>query len=136
MKKLLLLFLLAAMPVCAQTATFNPIGKWQATDDDGQVIVMTFDKEGYITMQRGNEVIGGKSFEMEGIKASMKYTFNAGGIANHVDFTITETATNEEHTLMGIYKVIGPDEIAFNMDNMERPADAGGEGSITFKKVK
>lgn len=132
MKKILLLFLLAAVPVFAQK-DFNAIGKWQGTDDDGSTIYMVFDAEGYITLQKGDEVIGGKHFEMEGMEGQMTFKFIEG--TNQVDFIMKEFSSGQESTLMGIYKVNNKDEFILAMNNIERPENFE-EDALTFKRVK
>ncbi|MES2486762.1 MAG: hypothetical protein V4581_12555 [Bacteroidota bacterium] len=135
MKKILLLLLLAAAPVFAQNTTFNPIGKWQATDK-GEAISITFDKEGYVTMQRGTEVIGGKSFDMEGVKGSMTYKFDPEGVKGHLDMIMMVLDTQESRTLMALYKVVSPDEIVIAIDGIERPENFDSKDALTFKRVK
>jgi len=134
MKKILLLLLFATAPVFAQNATFNPIGKWQATEKN-ETITITFDKDGYVAIQRGDEVVGGKSFEMEGVKGSMVYKFDPDGVKGHLDM-ILMVDTQEPRTLMAIYKILGPDEIVIAVDGAERPENFDSKDALTFKRVK
>ncbi|KOS06141.1 hypothetical protein AM493_08930 [Flavobacterium akiainvivens] len=132
MKHVIMLFLLATMPVLAQK-DFKSVGKWQGTDDDGGAVYITFDAEGYVTMQKGDEIVGGKHFEMEGIEGQMTYKFIDG--TNQLDFIMKELSSGQENTLMGIYKVNNPDEIVLAMNNLERPEDFTVD-PIVFKRVK
>jgi len=135
MKKILLLLLFATAPVFAQNTTFNPIGKWQATEKN-EAITITFDKEGYVAIQRGDEVIGGKSFEMEGVKGSMVYKFDPDGVKGHLDMIMTVLDTQESHTLMALYKIVSTDEIVIAIDGAERPENFDSKDALTFKRVK
>jgi uncharacterized protein (TIGR03067 family) len=132
MKKILLMFLLAAAPVFAQ-AGFDPIGKWEATDTDGIEIRITFDAENYVTMQKGDEVIGGRHFTLEGLEAEMTYKFKPG--TNHVDFIMKDLESGKEFLLQGIYK-FEDNQLVLAMDNSQRPDDFDSENTMTFTRVK
>jgi len=134
MKEILLLLLLAVAPAFAQTETFNPIGKW-AGIDEGETVFITFDAEGYVIMQKGDEVIGGKSFEMEDVKGSMTYTFDPNGNKYYLDMIITVEGTDESRLLLALYKVVNPNEIIIALEGFERPSSFNADNSLTFKRV-
>ena len=126
--------MLAAAPAYAQNTAFEPVGNWEALDDDGKTIAMVFDKEGFVTMKKGDEIIGGKEFVMEGNVCQMTYTFNTA--LSQYDFIIRFLETNEERVLMGIYKLLSPTEIMLAMSPVERPEDIETADNIIFKKIQ
>ncbi|MFL9844774.1 hypothetical protein [Flavobacterium rhizosphaerae] len=139
MKLKVLLLLLAAATLTSftysQAKEFDIVGTWQATNND-QKFILTFDKEGYATLQKGGEIIGGKEFTLYGEKGSMTYKLNYAKDPDEIDITIRQNSTGREKVIKGIFKVISLDEMLLAMDFDNRPANFDSAEVRLFKKVK
>jgi len=135
MKRLLTLFVLG-LALCSFTGyekEFDLIGRWESTVE-GEVYAFTFEKDGYVTMQKGDMTMGGKEFEMAGEKASMQYSVDYTKNPNEVDFIMTRLSKNEKRTVLkGIFKAQGDNEILLVM-GAERPESFEGTEALVFKR--
>lgn len=86
------LLFLAAGTLSAQSIT----GVWKGKSE-GETGVFTFDKDGYMTMEKGNSILGGKRFKMDGKEFAMKYLIEEqSGKVRNLDFVMYDLATNKE----------------------------------------
>lgn len=115
-------------------------GKWKG-ESNGEVGMMSFDKEGYVTFSSGGETVGGKNFTSEGITMSMRYEADDTKDPATLDFVMqVEGLEFEAARMQGIYKFVNPKTLIVNMDfsGTHRPAkfDPEDPNQITLHKVK
>ncbi|MDZ4747897.1 MAG: hypothetical protein SH808_05375 [Saprospiraceae bacterium] len=116
------------------------VGKWKG-EDNGEVGVINFDKEGYVSFTVGGELVGGKNYQAEGITFDMYYETNDSVTPQTVDFIIRmDEGQIEVARMQGIYAMVDKKTLVINMkfDGTERPAvmDDTSEDQITLKKMK
>ncbi|MEZ4966723.1 MAG: hypothetical protein R2791_15880 [Saprospiraceae bacterium] len=70
--KTLLIVAVAFVLQNCSTADERHIGEWKGTDK-GETASLILDKSNHAVLVLGNQVIGGKEFEMNGIKGECKY---------------------------------------------------------------
>ena len=136
MKKILLLiFILPLFSYTSDSVSEDFIGKWIG-DDKGQIGVMIFDKDGYVSIEIQGEVLGGKEFERNGKKGSMTYEIRPNKDVFEVDFILTILDTNDQNKLLGIAKFKDKNHMIFAISvKGERPKDFNENNSINLKKV-
>ena len=136
MKKILLLiFILPLFSYTSDSVSEDFIGKWIG-DDKGQIGVMIFDKDGYVSIEIQGEVLGGKEFERNGKKGSMTYEIRPNKDVFEVDFILTILDTNEQKKLLGIAKLKDKNNMVFAMSfKGERPTEFNENNAINLKKV-
>ena len=137
LKILLLLLSTAFLSSFGQVDTkeFNIAGIWQATSNE-QKFILTFDKEGYATLQKGNDIIGGKEFTMNGEKGCMTYKLDYTQKPVQLDIIITQLSTGGKKVIMGILKIISEDEFLLTMNPNTRPTDFEADDVKLFTRVK
>lgn len=139
MKKLF--FLLIAVLSLTSFKGDDPFtGTWRGFSD-GQMGMITFDKEGYVTFTIGKEKLGGKKLKVENYVTSMIYEFNEAADPKTLDFIIIDHKTKEEITRMsGIYKFINPNSMVLNLavNGGLRPTDfdESSPDQIVLSKIK
>jgi len=129
----LFLMLLTLSSFTGSSSDFSLIGTWEASEVH-ENLTITSDNEGFSTWKNGDEVMGGKKFEMDGALYQMTYTTDMTMRPYHVDFIMTALETKKARTMQGIFEVISNDEIRINMDETERPTDFEDGGIM--KRVK
>lgn len=133
MKKITLylyLFFLTASTLSAQSIT----GVWKGKSE-GETGVFTFDKDGYMTMERGSSLLGGKRFKMDGKEFSMKYLIEEqAGKARNLDFVMYDLSTNKEvMRMLCLVEWITDNQIKLCMSMEEasvRPKDFGKKEDV------
>jgi hypothetical protein len=133
----LLLFLLLTSFTASKTSL---LGKWKGVDD-GEVGFVTFDKDGYVTMEMEGGKMGGRKFDAGGVMASMTYEIDDTVDPMTIDFVIRLLDGGlEVGRLPGIYKFVNNKTLLINMnfDGPERPSrfDAEDPNQITMSRVK
>lgn len=113
------------------------VGRWQG-EDNGDVVFMVFDAEGYVSMKMGEEVVGGKEYTVAGRKISMKYKIDDTTHPIHVDFVVTDLETKEQDIMLGIatFDDIDNMHLAFDVEGSKRPVVFDEENSIVLSRVK
>ncbi len=116
------------------------IGKWKGVDD-GEVGFVTFDKDGYVTMEMEGGKMGGKKFDAGGVMASMTYEIDDTTDPMTIDFIIRLLDEGlEVGRLPGIYKFVNNKTLIINLnfDGPERPTrfDPEDPNQITMSRVK
>lgn len=138
MKKILALLLIATLLPSFTTApvkAFDIVGKWQG-NDAGQTFTMIFDKEGYVTLQKGDEVMGGKEFTLNGEKGAMTYKTDFTKEPDELDLIVTRLTTKQQKILKCIFKVVNDNEMKIFLNFTDvRPTDFNSPQAITFKRI-
>lgn len=116
------------------------VGKWKG-EDNGEVGVINFDKEGYVSFTVGGELVGGKNYQAEGLTFDMFYETDDSVTPHMVDFIIKmDDGQVEVARMQGIYDLVDKKTLVINMkfDGSERPTalDDTSEDQITLKKMK
>jgi len=143
MKKLTisLLSFFITITISAQSiASQSLVGKWKG-EDGGEVGIIHFDKEGYVSFTIGEEMVGGKNYEAEGMVFDMYYETDDSSVPNKIDFVIKmDDGETEVARMLGIYALVDKKTLVIHMkfDGTERPdiLDKNSEDQITLKKMK
>lgn len=140
MKNLALLVLLGLLLTSFTGNKTSLIGKWKGIDE-GEIGFITFDKEGFVTIEMNGESTGGKKFDAGGVMASMTYEVNESNDPMEIDFIISLLSDKTElGRLPGIYKFVNNKTLLINMnfDGVERPTifDPEDPNQIALSRVK
>jgi hypothetical protein len=143
MKKFAFLLLFAAFAASLTSFTLpkpSLIGKWKG-EDGGEVGIITFDKQGYVSFTVNDEVVGGKEYKAEGLVFDMYYETDDSVTPNNMDFVIKiHDGQIEVARMQGIYKFVDDKTLVIHMkfDGTERPTalDDTSQDQITLKKMK
>ncbi|MBT8326640.1 MAG: hypothetical protein KJP21_02890 [Bacteroidia bacterium] len=115
----------------------NPfIGKWIG-ESKGDVGSMAFDVEGYATIELDGQEMGGKEFEVDGVRSQLGYEFNDSVQPIELNFLLRNLETEEEKKMRLIARFISHDslELASNF-NETRPTEFTEENSIILTRVE
>ncbi|WP_395062882.1 hypothetical protein [Flavobacterium sp.] len=143
MKKYLVLVLVATL-FCSFTfrdnsADFNFVGKWKSEDKTEKNSGFIFEADGYAFMFKDAEKMGGKEFDINGTKGSMKYAVdkNANPIKLDLIITIKKQKVETKKMLM-LVKIIDNNTLSIAGGDLEnvRPTKFTKENTVTFKRVK
>ncbi|PPK94032.1 hypothetical protein LY01_02254 [Nonlabens xylanidelens] len=112
------------------------VGKWKGTDK-GEVGYFDFTPDGYVTFELGGQIMGGKSFSLEGMTAKSTYVVDRTQYPMTIDLIFTDLSTDSELArLLGIFEMNSKDEmhIAINFSGtIERPADFNNNDLILHR---
>ena len=133
MKKIILL-LLVALPLASfqtpATKKFNFVGTFSGFDGT-QTMALIFDAEGYAAFKSGDEVLGGKVFEMNGEQGSMTYIVDQETDPVQIDLVLTKIKTGESKKVLAIAKPIDDDSFDFALTFSDvRPKDFSEEPTV------
>lgn len=139
MKKIILLLLTTLMLSSFKTdniSDFSIVGKWKG-DDGNETGYFLFDEEGYAYIEVKGLKIGGKDFEIEGKRGSVKYEIDYSKSPMEIDFIFTIFDGNKTKRLLCIAKKIDNDKILFSIGfNGERPTDFTENNEMIFNRIK
>ncbi|MGH1386303.1 hypothetical protein [Kordia sp.] len=114
------------------------VGKWKG-QDQGDIGFLTLTSDGYASFEINGQIVGGKSYAMQGMTAAMKYQVNNGISPAGIDFIIIDTESKKElGRLKGILKMKSKDEMQMAMTfggGTGRPTDFSTD-AIVFERVK
>lgn len=114
------------------------VGKWKGKDK-GDIGFLTLSAEGYATFEFNGQIMGGRSYNHQGVNAAMKYTVNNGTSPTSIDFIIIDNDAKEElGRLKGIIKMNNRNEMQMAMTfggGTGRPTDFSAD-AIVFDRVK
>ncbi|WP_298420371.1 hypothetical protein [uncultured Kordia sp.] len=114
------------------------VGKWEG-EDKGEIGFLTLTEDGYASFEINGQVVGGRSYNIQGVNASMKYTVNNGMSPTGIDFIIIDSDSKEElGRLKGIIKMRSRNKMQMAMTfggGSGRPTDFS-EDAIVFKRVR
>lgn len=136
-----LLLLLITITLSTQFVSAQSlVGKWKG-EDNGEVGIINFDKDGYVSFTVGGELVGGKNYQAEGLTFDMFYETDDSVMPHTVDFIIKmDEGQIEVARMQGIYDLVDKKTLVINMkfDGTERPAalDDASEDQITLRKMK
>jgi len=124
---------LSSFTAVAPSGNFDFVGKWTGKDDAGVTGGFIFDKEGYITMTKGDDTMGGKDFVIEGNRGSMKYTIDQS--AKPIKLDIIMEANGRTKKALLIIKIVDKNTIVVAGDmNSIRPKAITKDNSITLTR--
>jgi len=114
------------------------IGKWKG-NDGGEVGIISFDKEGYVTFEVNGQEVGGKDYESEGMIFDMFYETDETVVPHKIDFIIKMNDDQSEIArMLGIYTFTDDNTLIINMkfDGSPRPTtlDETSPDQITLIK--
>lgn len=111
------------------------LGEWIG-DSGGRIGSMSFDTEGYFTIEFGGRKLGGKDFILEGEKGSAYYFIDETVKPFTIDLTVKNLVTFEEGTIFGIIAIEDSETftIALGFDG-NRPTEMNEKNSILMKRV-
>lgn len=110
------------------------VGKWTG-EDNGQVGSIVFDEEGYASIEVGGEILGGKNFELNGKKGSMRYEINTKVKPIEVDFVVTIIETGEVKKMLGIAEFKDKNNMIFALGfTGVRPTEFNDNNAINLKR--
>ena len=138
MKKLITLLLITFTLVAFKSSSeFNIVGKWKANDKN-EMGYMVFQKNGYAYILINGKKIGGKEFEMNGVKMSMSYSMDYSKKPIEYDFIITLIDENITQNMPGILEIINNDKIKVELGfDGQRPTTFGqSTEEVIFNRVK
>lgn len=143
MKKYLVL-VLVALTFCSFTvnknvADFNFIGKWKSDDKTEKNSGFIFEADGSAFMFKDDQKMGGKDFNINGTKGSMKYAVDSKLIPIKLDIIISlSKPRNETKKLLMLVKVIDANTVSIAAGDNEsvRPTKFTKENTIIFRRVK
>ncbi|MFY7671325.1 hypothetical protein ACOSP6_09610 [Tenacibaculum sp. MEBiC06402] len=93
MKKLILLLFIPFFSFISKSPEKDIIGKWTG-EDKGEIGFMTFDEDGYLTMEFNGKKMGGKDFLYRGKKAKATYRFKSKTAPYQIDIVISDIDDN------------------------------------------
>jgi hypothetical protein len=126
MKRIFLFPAILAIACCIISFTLpspSLIGKWKG-EDNGEVGIITFEKEGYVSFTINDEKVGGKDYESEGIVFDMFYETDETVTPHTMDFVIKmDDEDVEVARMLGIYHFVDDNTLIINMkfDGSTRP---------------
>ncbi|WP_162927011.1 hypothetical protein [Flavobacterium psychrotrophum] len=113
---------------------FTIIGKWKGQEKGSTVTYMEFDEEGYVSMRRNDEVMGGKDFKIKGEAFSMFYTTDFEKNPPQLDVTVTRKSTGAQRKMFGVIKIVNNNNIIISLTERIRPENFDGPEAISFKR--
>lgn len=139
MKKLILLILIAislsSFNIPLKVNDFNIVGKWTGFDEEKEKGSFVFDSEGYATMIKDNQMMGGKEFVMNGMKACMKYKIDESSTPIKFDLIIFNLKTKESKNMKMLLKIVDNNTIKLASNfNETRPNSFNKENTILLKR--
>lgn len=138
LKKLSLALATLVLLLSFTTPKEEYIGKWKG-QDKGDIGFLTLTDDGYALFEFNGQIMGGKSYNHQGIDAYMRYTVNTGISPAGIDFIIYTKKDNKELARMkGIIEMDSSDELHLALtfgDGSSRPTDFSKD-DIVFNRVK
>lgn len=115
--------------------SFNIVGKWVSKEKKDNGGCFIFDNEGYATIIKNGERIGGKEFEMKGEKGRMEYTLDKSTNPIKFDIIVTKLGDNKSMYMKMILKIIDKNTIIMASDfNEIRPKAFTKKNSTTLTR--
>lgn len=140
MKKIIIL-LLTVFPLISfaqEHVKLDVVGTWEGKSK-GEIGSFEFNKDGYAYFITKGQKMGGKEFDMDGVKGQMTYQFNFKTTPIEFDLVITKIDTKESQTSMGIVKFLDKDTMIVAMGfGKPRPTNFENKKDIIIlhRKVK
>lgn len=99
MKKIYLILISFILIFTAQAQTQEIIGTSQNIEE-GDIVRITFGKDGYTLLKLNNETIGGPSYKMDGEEVSLSYELDTARSPYWIDFRITIKSDGSQFDMM------------------------------------
>ena len=135
-KYILLLLLVPALSFNLKSDKNDIIGKWSGKDKN-EIGTITFDSEGYATIELGGKLIGGKKFKMGDKSAKMTYNYYAD--KNPVEINLIMSELDGKHIrtiyLFAEFKNKDTIKVAF-LRNKNGPREFNDDNSIILNRQK
>lgn len=112
------------------------VGKWRG-EDKGDIGYVTLTEDGYALFEFDGQLMGGKSYTMDGVEASMLYEVEKKENYYNIDFIIKKIEVKETlGTLQGIFKMNSESQmvLAVGFDGSARPTNFETD-QITLNKI-
>lgn len=92
------------------------IGLWKGVDQ-GEVGYINLDTTGFAYFIFENDTMGGESFMLDGIEASVRYEINYAATPHTIDFMLVVKGSDSViRTLPGIFKMMNDDQLVISLD--------------------
>jgi hypothetical protein len=114
------------------------VGIWKGVDH-GQTGYFTFDSSGFASIEIEGQVLGGRTFQQNGITAQMTYVVDYETKPIGIDLIVTIVESNEEALrARGIIEFISADKMKISLDlnSGVRPTGFTKENTIVLIKEK
>lgn len=99
MKQYILTLFLFLLVQSIQAQSERVLGTWQEIEEEDTIRLM-FDAEGYAILSINQEIIGGKSYSMDGLECSLRYKLDLSKSPAWIDFVILLKEDNTEFDFM------------------------------------
>lgn len=120
----------------------NIVGTWEA-NENGETVRFKFDNDGYVYFTEEGVTVGGSSYDMNGVEASLVYKTDYSKSPNWIDFVINIKEENAKFDMMkGIFEFQDDYttlKICLNFsEESNRPTSFSSKNYETFvlKKIK
>jgi hypothetical protein len=116
------LFFLPLLLILVMVTSFSippgkHVGTWKGEDSKDKIGSLVLDSSGYATLLVDNETLGGKDFEMNGIKAECKYKIDYSKEPIWLDIVMyNKESQHEMGRLKGIIKFITDNKIMYRIN--------------------
>jgi uncharacterized lipoprotein YehR (DUF1307 family) len=114
------------------------VGRWKGKDKGG-IGFLSLSADGFATFEMNGQTMGGKSFEIRGVTATMRYSTDATTAPAAIDFIIYEENTFKEVSrLKGIYEMNTANELHLALtfeEGLGRPVDFSAD-NVMFYRVE
>lgn len=130
-----LFMILSSFTISDTIQNFNIVGKWVGEDDSNDNGGFIFDEFGYAIMLKNGEQMGGREFDVNGKKGSMKYKINTDTSPKRLDITVMDLNSNNKMTMRFLMKILDGNTIvlASNFDDT-LPQSFTNDNSMTLKR--
>ncbi|MBL7810984.1 MAG: hypothetical protein JNL57_02075 [Bacteroidetes bacterium] len=140
MKYLLLLIFVGFCSSLSASAPADTVltGKWQVTNQEESSLFF-FNPDGYAGMVYESDTIGGKEYDIEGVKYAMKYKVNYKTKPMQMDLLIYKKATMQlVNTMPAIFEFLptGGMKLMINYSENKRPAFFMQESTLLLDRAK
>lgn len=138
-KSLFLITVICILQSCSKPNQKH-IGEWKGIDK-GKTVSLILDNSSYAVLVQGNQVMGGKEFQINGIKADCKYEVDYSKNPIWLDLVVYEHGKSQEKVRMkGIMRFITDNKIEYRLDftgkRFETFDPEDKENTIVLDKVK
>jgi hypothetical protein len=117
LKSLLLIIAIGILQSCSNTNQRH-IGEWKGIDNKvNQPVSLVLDKSNHAVFVEGNQVLGGKDFVINGVKAECKYEIDYSKSPIWLDLLIYEQGKTEAKTrIKGIVQFITDNKMQYRFN--------------------
>ncbi len=133
---LILFFIVPFLSLPTQKTSTAFIGKW-VWDFKGELIIIEFDKSGWVSFTQKQGVFGGKEFIYENEKCQLTYEIATSFEPIQIDFIVTKLRSGERKKyFLGIAEFKGKDTLLLGLDFHRRPSKLTDSHFYNLKRTK